>query len=75
MWWLDTPENRLAVAKTRGEEIRAEAAQCRARSSTAVPTAVQIAVSGRHFHIGSLVIVFGRTLCEDDGRAVRAVHS
>ncbi len=74
MWWLDTAENRLTVAKTRGAEMRAEAAKCRARSSTADSGEVQIAVSGRHFHLGSLVIVFGRTLREDDARSARAVH-
>jgi hypothetical protein len=73
MWWLDAADSRMSVAKSHGEEMRAEAEASRLASSTLCPGEVQIAVSGRHLHLGSLVIVFGRTLreehCTDSVRA------
>jgi hypothetical protein len=68
MWWQDTADSRLKVAQTRGDELRTEAeAEARRNASVdADPAEIRLAVRGRHFHMGSLVIVFGRTVREDD---------
>jgi hypothetical protein len=68
MWWQDSADSRLIVAKRRGDELRAGAdAEARRKAAPdALPGEVRLAVRGRHFHLGSLVIVFGRTVREED---------
>jgi hypothetical protein len=71
MWFQDSTENRLAMIKAHGDELRAEAAEHR-RAVEEHEGTVTIAVSGRHFHLGSLVIVFGRTIREEKVRRAGA---
>jgi hypothetical protein len=69
MWSLDSPENRLRVARTYGNERRAEAAAGRRVSSDDCADGVLSdgrRFTGRKFRLGSLLIVFGRTLREED---------
>jgi len=68
MWFQDTTENRLMMSKAHGDELRAEASAQRMAKLAKSEGAVTIALSGRHFHFGSLVIVFGRTICEENTR-------
>lgn len=64
MWFMDSPDNRMKMARNRASELRADAPDSEATSE---PDEVLIAVSGRHFHVGSLVVVFGRELHEERG--------
>jgi len=73
MWSLDAPENRLMLSKIHGDEMRAEAAANREARSETLPDEIRIAISGRHFHVGSRVIVFGRILTEE--RCAEAARS
>jgi hypothetical protein len=68
MWWQDTAQSRMKVAKTRGDELRAEAEATRMASSDEAPREIRLAISGRHFQFGSIVIVLGRAIREDDPR-------
>ena len=68
MWFQDTTDNRTRMTGAHGDELRAEAAEDRLTRPAEVAGTVTIALSGRHFHFGSLVIVFGRTICEEQTR-------
>ncbi len=68
MWFQDTTDNRLVMSKAHGEELRAAAAEEHLNELDETQDTVTIAVSGRHFHFGSMVIVFGRTIREDHVR-------
>ncbi len=68
MSFQDTAENRLTMIKAHGNELRAEAAAQRLAETDEKEATVTIAVSGRHVHFGSLVIVFGRTIREENTR-------
>ncbi len=65
MWPSDTPESRLQMINNQLESLRSEAERVRMAKREAERGEVTIAVSGRHLHIGSIVIVFGRMLRED----------
>ena len=65
MWFQDTTDNRLMMSKAHGDQLRSEATEDRLPAMERDEQGVTIAVSGRHFHLGSLVIVFGRTIRED----------
>jgi hypothetical protein len=73
MWYQDTASSRMKVVKTREDELRAEAQASRHASADEAPAEIRLAVSGRHFHFGSIVIIFGRTIreehCADGARA------
>jgi hypothetical protein len=75
MWWQDTNYNRMTAAKSHGDELRAEAATNHAAPVDEIPGEVRIAVSGRAFQIGSLVIVLGRRLCEEDNRRAQGMRA
>lgn len=68
MWFQDTTENRYTMSMAHGRELRAEAADRRLSAAEEKEATVTIAVSGRHFHFGSMVIVFGRTIREENTR-------
>ncbi len=68
MWFQDTTGNRLTISQAHGDELRAEAAERRLSEAEEKEDTVTIAVSGRHFHFGSMVIVFGRTIREEKTR-------
>jgi hypothetical protein len=78
MWSLDTPENRLRVAKTYGNERRAEAAADRNTSSADCVDGVLSdgrRFTGRRLHLGSRLIVFGRTLHEEEAHCAEGARS
>lgn len=59
--WPDTPEQRLMIANQRQAELRAEAATNRSAGRSAPdPT-----FSGLRIHVGSLIIVVGRTFADE----------
>jgi hypothetical protein len=64
--WPDTPEQRLMYITQRQAELRAEAAAHRA-SRTRTDAACTYRVKGLHLHLGTLLIVIGRNLREEDG--------
>jgi hypothetical protein len=59
--WPDSPEQRLMIVKQRQAELRAEAAANR----SARRVAPDRSFSGLRLHVGSLIIVVGRTLSDD----------
>jgi len=67
MWYQDTADSRMHLVKSKGEALRAEAAASHL-ATRAHQGEVHLAVSGRHFHFGSLVIILGRTIREDGHR-------
>ncbi len=78
MWSLDTPENRLRVARTYGEERRTDAAV--ARKVNTGDCVDGVLSDGRRFtglklHFGSVLIVLGRTLHEEDAHCVEGARS
>jgi hypothetical protein len=60
--WPDSPEQRLMIVKQRQAELRAEAAANR----SARRVAPDRSFSGLRLHVGSLIIVVGRTLSDDN---------
>jgi hypothetical protein len=69
----DSPEHRYTYITQRQAELRAEAATNRAaRAPARRPQAYR--VRGVHFHLGALLIVIGRGLCEEDGRNLDPAH-
>jgi hypothetical protein len=67
MWYQDTTQDRMTTARNRSDGLRAEAKANRL-ATAAQPGEIHLAVSGRHFHFGSLVIILGRTIREDGNR-------
>jgi hypothetical protein len=59
--WPDSPDQRLMIVKQRQAELRAEAAANR----SALRFAPDRSFSGLRLHVGSLIIVVGRTLSDD----------
>jgi len=74
MWWQDTTDNRMRVARYHGDELRTQAQEDRELPDD-IPNEISIAVSGRHFHLGSLVIVFGRTIREEHSRRAHGMRA
>jgi hypothetical protein len=71
--WPDSPEQKYTYITQRQAELRAEAATNRAaRASAAGPHAHRI--KGVHFHVGTLLIIVGRRLCDEDGRYLDPAH-
>jgi len=64
--WPDTPEQRLMYIAQRQASVRAEVAASRA-CRTRTDAACAYRVKGLHFHVGTLLIVVGRNLREEDG--------
>ena len=64
--WPDSPEQRLTYIAQRQARIRADVAAGRARR-TRTDAARTYRVKGLHFHLGTLLIVIGRSLCEEEG--------
>ena len=60
--WPDIPEQRLLIVKQRQAELRDEAAANR----SARKFAPDRSFSGLRLHVGSLIIVVGRTLSDDN---------
>ena len=62
--WPDTPELRSTYIAQRHAELRAEAASNRAGRRRAGSGTYRI--RGLHLKIGALLIVVGRSLCEEE---------
>ena len=62
--WPDTPEQRSMYIAQRHAELRAEAAAYRAGRKRAGSGTYRI--RGLHLKIGALLIVVGRSLCEEE---------
>jgi hypothetical protein len=62
--WPDTPEQRRTYIAQRHAELRAEAAAYRAGPRRAGSGTYRI--RGLHLKIGALLIVVGRSLCEEE---------
>ncbi len=67
--WPEDPEQRLSIITRRGCELRAEAAANR----SAAPRPAPNRFSGLHIHLGSALIVVGRTFA-DDKSSPRPIH-
>ena len=74
MWQHDI-DDRLGLIKERQEDYRMEAQARRAVAEGKEEAAVTIAVSGRHIHLGSIVIVFGRMIREDGRHHAQGVRA
>jgi hypothetical protein len=62
--WHETPEQRLQYVKERQTELVSQAAADRAVARRA--KAADHGFTGLHLRVGTLLIVIGRTLCEDE---------
>lgn len=71
--WPDSPEQRYNYITQRQAELRAEAAMNRAARAPA-RRSHEYRVRGVHFHLGALLIVIGRGLCDEDGRNLDPAH-
>jgi hypothetical protein len=71
--WPDTPEQRFMYIAQRQAELRAEAGTDRIRPRRAAGSRA-IRLQGLRIHIGTLLIVIGRTLCDEDGRLTDPAH-
>ncbi|MGA3056813.1 MAG: hypothetical protein ABSE70_02060 [Candidatus Limnocylindrales bacterium] len=70
--WPDTPEQRFEYIAQRHAELRAEAAAnraCRKRAGSGT-----YRIRGLHFQVGTLLIVVGRRLCDEDRHLLDAAH-
>jgi hypothetical protein len=68
----------MKVARTRGDELRAEAASNRSIRPDDCADGVLSdgrRFTGRQFHLGSILIVFGRTLREEETRCADAART
>lgn len=63
--WPDISEQRLMIANQRQAELRAEAAAHRSAGKIAPDRSF----SGLRIHVGSLIIVVGRTFADDKSAA------
>jgi hypothetical protein len=71
--WLEDPENRLTNTRRRQAELRAEAATNRL-SRAGKGAAGTYRVRGLHLQIGNLLIVVGRSLCDEERRQPEPAH-
>jgi hypothetical protein len=74
MWQHDI-DDRLGLIKAHQEEYRMEAKARREVADAKEADEVTIAVSGRHIHLGSIVIVFGRMIREDGRHHAQGVRA
>ena len=70
--WPDTPEQRSTYIAQRQAELRAEAAAYRATRRRAGSGTYRI--RGLHLRIGALLIVVGRSLCEEERNLFDPAH-
>jgi hypothetical protein len=63
--WREDPEQLLKMVNQREVQLRAEAAANRAARRGARRTPDLNRVSGLQIHLGSVLIVVGRTFCDD----------
>lgn len=70
--WPDTPEQRLTAINRRNSALIAEAASDRLAGRA---TRDRRGFTGLHFRLGTLLIVIGRTLCEEDVLRHDPAHS
>jgi hypothetical protein len=70
--WPDTPEQRSTDIIQRQAELRAEAAGYRASRKKAGSGTYRI--RGLHLRIGALLIVVGRSLCEEECNLLDPAH-
>jgi hypothetical protein len=71
--WPDTPEQRLTYIAQRHAELRAEAAANRASRKRADSGTYRVR-GGLHLQIGTLLIVVGRRLCDEERRSLDPAH-
>jgi hypothetical protein len=71
--WPDTPDQRFTYITQRQAELRAEAASNRLRPRRVAGPRVH-RVQGVHIHLGTLMILVGRTLCDEESRLPDAAH-
>jgi hypothetical protein len=74
MWYQDTASSRMNAAKRIGDALVAEA-EANRLAALEESGEIHLAVSGRHFHFGSLVIILGRTIREDGHRCADGVRA
>ncbi len=68
----EMPEQRLAYIKQRHADLMAEAAANRSAAGRRFDTERRF--TGLHVHLGTLLIVIGRTLREEDARCPDPAH-
>ena len=75
--WHEMPDQQLEYINQRNAELIAEAASARIdhRSSTCETVHGERGFTGLHLHLGTLMIVIGRSLCEEDVLRHRTAHS
>lgn len=61
--WSETPEQRLGYMNKRNSDLIAEAASAHL---AARPKKARRNFTGVHLHLGTLLIIVGRTLCEEE---------
>jgi hypothetical protein len=72
---FNAPDERLYLARLRQDELREEAAAARRTNHSTGASIATDRVRGIHLHLGRLLIVVGRTLCEEDTRQTSPSHS
>jgi hypothetical protein len=75
--WHEMPDQQLEYINQRNAELIAEAASDRIahRSSTRETVHGERGFTGLHLHLGTLMIVIGRSLCEEDVLRHHTAHS
>lgn len=75
--WREMPDQQLEYINRRHAELISEAASDHFAGRPAPNRSVhgERGFTGLHFHLGTLLIVIGRTLCDDEPLRHDAAHS
>jgi hypothetical protein len=69
--WQDSPDSRLEMIRQDQAQRRLEAR----RLDTRPNQSHRHGLSGRHFHLGPIIVFIGRALTDDGSRSPRPIHS